>query len=262
MHAVLTTFRDRAGEVNTYFKFLASSLASSKNDDLNKILKSNLLLMLYNLIESSMTNAIEEIHNDIHINTVSFNLLRVNIRRLLISYLKTHLNAKDFVTSITDIALDTAKRCFDKQKIFSGNVDGKKIREIGEEYGFSIRTTYANTKNGNCLVIIKGRRNDLAHGVFSFIEVGKEYTISDLEAMKDETVNYIEEILNNISTYLTNREYLEPPVGSSASVPVGSPASASIGSPTSTPEESPASVAPSLPIKDISTDPDLLAKSE
>lgn len=209
MQSVKTIFQERVNEVEAYYTFIDSYIASSSNDDLNKILKSNLLLMLYNLIESSMANAVEEIHNEIHVKTVSFNTLKTELKKRLIKYLKNNLNPDQFVASVNDIALDIIKQCFDKQKLFNGNIDSRKIQELSQNYGFSSNTDYNQTKHGSCLVTIKGRRNDLAHGTFSFTEVGKEYSIGDLEKMKNETINYLSEIINNIEQYLNNQDYIQ-----------------------------------------------------
>jgi len=220
MRSVKITFLERVNEVETYYTFMENFIQGSSNDDLNKILKSNLLLMLYNLVESSISNAIAEIHNDIHAHQVSFNALKTELRKILISHLKANLNPKSFVESINDIAIDIIKECFDKSKISNGNIDGRKIRDIGDDYGFSHHTNYSRTKNGNSLVIIKGRRNDLAHGTFSFTEVGKEYSTSDLQNMKTETINYLSEILDNVENYLINQEYRQPvPIPPAASTP-------------------------------------------
>ncbi len=207
MHSVKAIFQERTLEVEIYYSFIEDFINTSKNDDLNKILKSNMILMLYNLVESSMSNAIEEIHNNIHNNGVSFDLLKIELREVLVSYMKNHLNAKDFVAKIASIANDIVKTSFNKQKVFSGNVDSKKIKEVSKQYGFNSNTTHSKTKNGQCLVTIKNKRNDLAHGTYSFIDIGKGYSIEDLEKMKKETINYLEEILNNIDKYLINQDY-------------------------------------------------------
>lgn len=207
MQSVKTTFQERANEIEIYYLFISDFTNSNSNDDLNKILKSNLILMLYNLVESSMSNAIEEIHSNIHNNLISFDLLKLELKEVLISYLKKNSNAKTFVSRVANLANDIVKTSFDKQKIFSGNVDSRKINEISKQYGFDATTTHANTKNGHCLLAIKNKRNDLAHGTSSFTEIGKEYSIEDLEKMKKETINYLKEILDNIDQYLVNQEY-------------------------------------------------------
>lgn len=208
MQSVKVTFQERVTEVEIYYSFIDVFISSNTNDNLNKILKSNLLLMLYNLIESSISNAVEEIHNEIYSRTISFNTLKIELRTRLIKYLKNYLKPDKFVSDINDIALDLVKQCFDKQKLFNGNIDSRKIKELGINYGFSSNTNYSRTKNGNCLLIIKGRRNDLAHGTFSFTEVGKDYSLVDLEKMKNETINYLSEIINNIEHYLNHQEYI------------------------------------------------------
>lgn len=207
MHTVNTIFQARVQEIEAYYTFLSTYLNTSSDKELNKILRSNLILMLYNLVESSISNAIEEIHNNMHVNNTTFDSLNTELKKVLIKQLKNNINPYDFVISINNLAIDIVKRCFQKRKISNGNIDNKTISKLGREYGFDVNTTYATTKNGKCLGEIRGRRNDLAHGTFSFTEIGKEYTIEDLERMKDETVNYLTEILSNINTYLTNQQY-------------------------------------------------------
>lgn len=206
---VRNIFRKRCDEIDTYYNFIENFIIGNRDEDLNKILKSNLILMLYNLIESSMSNAIEEIHNNIHFSRISFDLLNFELRKVVIKQTK-NFNPQDFVMSINEIAFDIVKKSFNKNKVFNGNVDSRKIVELSNSYGFSSSTNYSETKNGRCLVDIKGRRNDLAHGVFSFTEVGKEYSLEDLLKMKDETQKYLHGILDNINDYLVNQKYTQP----------------------------------------------------
>jgi len=207
MISVKNIFNERKQEIEKYFDFLRGyDKDTAKDEELFKILKSNLLIMLYNLIESSISNAIEEIHNNVHSNSVSFNLLKNDFKSLIIKNTK-QFNPNDLVSKINDIATDVVKHTFKKDELFSGNVDALKIRELAKRYGFDSDTDYTKTKHGSHLFSIKCKRNDLAHGVYSFAEVGKEYPIEDLKEMKDTTICYISEILDNIESYLTNREY-------------------------------------------------------
>lgn len=205
---VKNTFERRKAEIEEYSRFLSNYKPANADDNLFKILKSNLLVMLYNLIESSISNAIEEIHNNIYSNSISFNLLKGKIKSLIINHTKK-VNPDEFVAKITDIATDIIKHTLKKEELFNGNVDSRKIRKLSEQYGFSSETNYGRTKHGTLLVNIKDKRNDLAHGIYSFTEVGKEYTVQDLEDMKDKTINYISDILDNIELYLNNKEYCE-----------------------------------------------------
>jgi len=207
MISVKNTFNERKNEIDKYFDFLQGyDESKNKDEELFKVLKSNLLIMLYNLIESSISNAVEEIHNNIHSNSVSFNLLKKEFKSLIVKNTK-HFNPNDLVSKINDIATDVVKYTFKKDELFSGNVDALKIRELAKQYGFGSDTDYTKTKHGSHLFSIKCKRNDLAHGVYSFAEVGKEYPIEELKEMKDTTICYIYEILDNIENYLNNKEY-------------------------------------------------------
>jgi len=206
MIVVKRVFDERVAEINEYYNFIAAFTLANNGENINKILKSNMILMLYNLVESSVSNAIEEIHNSIHASAISFDILKLKLKEVLIKHLNNR-NPKNFVESVTNLAIDIVKKSFDKNKVCNGNVDSKKIRELSDVYGFSNITTYSQTKNGQVLVDIKGKRNDLAHGTFSFVEIGKEYSTQDLEKMKNETVSYLTEIVANIEHYLTHQEY-------------------------------------------------------
>lgn len=88
-------------------------------------------------------------------------------------------------------------------------MDAKIIREIAKKYGFSCRTDCSKTKNGQNLLFVRENRNDLAHGIKSFEEVGRDKTIEELLEIKGEVVEYLRQILENIQDYLDKRQYLE-----------------------------------------------------
>lgn len=207
MQTVNSIFIARVQEIETYYTFLSTYQNTSSDKELNKILRSNLILMLYNLVESSISNAIEEIHNNLHVNNTTFDSLNTELKKVLIKQLKNNIDPHNFVIGINNLTIDIVKKCFKKSKISNGNIDHTTISDLGRKYGFDVSTTYAKTKNGKCLEEIRWRRNDLSHGTFSFKEIGKEYSIEDLDRMKDETVNYLKEILHNINTYLANQQY-------------------------------------------------------
>ncbi len=90
-------------------------------------------------------------------------------------------------------------------------MDAKKIKKIADHYSFSGLTNAQKTKNGENILVVKSKRNDLAHGIKSFEEVGRDKTIEELLKIKEEVVEYLRQILENIRDYLDNEEYLESP---------------------------------------------------
>ncbi|MEG4283746.1 MAE_28990/MAE_18760 family HEPN-like nuclease [Microcoleus sp. A006_D1] len=224
MNTVLLDFNTRAQEVDDYFIFLEGlikqttklSIADdagtykihSLNYELEKTLKANGFLLLYNLVESTMRNAIEAIFDELTNQTISFDQLKPKIKIIVLQNLK-NCSPNKINLQINQISTDIITATFDREELFSGNVDARLIKEIAEKYGFSYKTEFTRTKNGQNLVVVKSNRNDLAHGVKSFEEVGRDNTIEELLEIKNEVIEYLRQILEHIKTYLDNQEYLD-----------------------------------------------------
>lgn len=226
MKNVLLDFNTRAKDVDDYFIFLDSlekqttQLAllditgkyqiHSLDSELAKTLKANGFLLLYNLVESTMRNAIEAIFEEFKNKSISFDQLKPEIKLIVLQNLKNRSPKKIYLT-INQLSTDIITTTFEPEELFSGNVDARLIKEIADKYGFSYQTDFAKTKNGQNLVVIKSNRNDLAHGIKSFEQVGGYQTLEELLEMKEEVVEYFTQILENIRDYLDNEEYLELP---------------------------------------------------
>lgn len=76
-------------------------------------------------------------------------------------------------------------------------------------YGFSCKTNAKKTKDGSDLLKVKTNRNDLAHGFKSFEEVGRDATADELLEIQKRVIYYLKAILENIDSYLSNKEYLK-----------------------------------------------------
>jgi len=224
MNTVLLDFNARAQEVNDYFIFLEGlikqttklSIADdagtyqiqSLNPELAKTLRANGFLLLYNLVESTMRNSIEAIFDEFKNQAISFDRLKPAIKMIVIQNMKNR-SPKKIYLHINQISTDIVTATFERQELFSGNVDSRLIKELAQKYGFSYKTEFTKTKNGQNLVVVKSNRNDLAHGLKSFEEVGRDKTIDELLEIKNEVIEYLRQILENIKTYLDNQEYLE-----------------------------------------------------
>ncbi|NEP59904.1 MAG: hypothetical protein F6K31_23350 [Symploca sp. SIO2G7] len=217
-------FKERTKEVNKYFIFLKSLeqgttklITEEKNGvttiqkidpELEKTLKASGFLLLYNLVEATMRDAIEAIFEELRSKGVSFDNIRPELQKIVLKNLARR-NPDKVLMEITAISLDIITAGFDKGEIFSGNIDGREIRKTAEMYGFSSSTDYAKTGDGQDLLTVKTNRNDLAHGVKSFAEVGRTQTIGDLLRIENKVVEYLRQILQNIETYLANKDYLD-----------------------------------------------------
>ena len=216
---VFEDFNKRSKEVGKYFVFIKSleqgttklameGKAGTKikevDLELAKTLNASAYLLLYNLIESTMKNAIEAIFDELQNQSISFDKIRPELKKIVLQNLKRR-NPDKVLQKIVDISVDIITAGFDKEELFSGNIDAQKIKTTAKEYGFSAKTK----TDSSDLLTVKDNRNDLAHGIKSFAEVGKEKSADELIKIKDKVVKYLRQILENIKIYIDNQEYLD-----------------------------------------------------
>ena len=175
------------------------------DEDLSKILKANGALLLYNLIEATIRNSIEAIISALNSSNVTFRELTDDLRKLWIN--------QEFKTLDKDSILDLSKKILEDEMLslqsecikISGNIDARKIREIAERFGCE------QVPHGEGLVTIKDKRNKLAHGEFTFTEIGKNYTVGDIIQLKEETKSYLSQVLTKTQNYIANQNFKHNP---------------------------------------------------
>lgn len=211
-------FQDRVAEIEAYFAFidrldvgdvllthrdrLASAYTSSEQNDLVRTLKASAFLLLYNLMESTVVNAIEAIFDEFSTKNVSYDSCCQQVRRVVLGNLMQH-NPTEILPNLSNLATDVVTKTFKKKKIVSGNVDARRIKDMADEYGFAHPAA-----DGRHLLSVKSNRNDLAHGSKSFSEVGRDHTVAELVEIKNKVVTYLSAMMNNVAAYITNQQYL------------------------------------------------------
>ena len=211
-------YTNRELEVARYFRFLGAldngshAIVISKDrtnaydnvdlGELVKTLKANAFLLLYNLIESTVKNALEAIFDELQNNSIDFDACRNELRRIILVNLKRR-DVDKLLPLVTKLANDLARITFNKDELFAGNVDAKLIRKTAERYGFA-----APRKRSDNLLTVKDNRNDLAHGNKTFAEVGREYDFARLEQIRVQVTDYLSELIDNIENYIAQQGYL------------------------------------------------------
>lgn len=208
---------DRKRQVRHYLLVLAREERLAKLGVPNHVregrlhtLRAGTFLVLYNLIEATTRGAIEAIHDNIVSMEVAFSDLSLELRKEVIARFKKRADPsvnhtmENFPSTFVAIAL-----ALDEETKLSGSVDARKIRELAERYGFSHDTNRLKTWNGSDLVTIKSNRNDLAHGLKSFEDVGRRYPSGELMLISKRTMRYMTEISENISTFIDRQDYKE-----------------------------------------------------
>lgn len=225
MQATIDTYHDRIEEIELYYHALQElynyqQLSEDKpvcySDDFLKILKSNALIMVYNLVESSIMGGILEIYDEVKSQGLSYRTVRKEIQQIWFSFMfnqvydkNAHYNsyrnkATEIITSILSDDIIVLDR---KATDISGNLDADKIRDICDEHGISYMIP-PECKGGAVLTDVKNKRNNLAHGTTSFVECGRDYTINDLIKIKGQTISFLNGILDGMKSYYNEKKYL------------------------------------------------------
>ena len=218
MDSVFNEFKDRKNEIKIYIDFITISehndiIYKTINDngidksELRRIFLANTYLLLYNLVESTIRNTIQEIYDHLKDNRITFDLLKSNIKKTIFKGLRVK-SPTNITNQIRSITTDIISISFDPDNISNGNLDARKIRKIANNYCFPDSTPYLECKNGEKLLEIKNKRNDLSHGIISFSECGRDIAIGDLTNAFNETSSYLENIIENVRGYLDSQSYL------------------------------------------------------
>jgi hypothetical protein len=213
-HSFQTEFVNRRNHVKRYLAVVSKmerdlQKASWKlSEDRLNVLRAGSFLIIYNLVEAAARSSIEAIHDQMKLSQVPFRSLRRSIRREVIKGFKKRGNP-DIHQDMIDVPLELVAAALDIDDQFSGNVDARKFREIADIYGFSTASDTPVTHGGAELLIIKNIRNDLAHGLTSYEEVGRDYPIKRLLDIGIRAGAYTAAILNNVAHYLDNEEFRE-----------------------------------------------------
>lgn len=179
------------------------------------ILKSNVSLMIYNLIEFTITNLIERIYDEIRRNRLSYTDVNEFIKNLWTTTILKSTNDPNashstFVKKseylINKIVNSSTIELKSRDTLPAGNLDGEKICDTLKKHGIGMRTSSTNYRP-DILKKVREKRNDLAHGTVSFVEALRDDSISDIESNKVFITNFLEEIIDNVSQYIENEYY-------------------------------------------------------
>ena len=231
MKEVLADFDERVGEIDTYLQSLADlerpnarlvferdSRDLEKEIDIEwlKTLKATSFLLFYNLVEAAIRRALEALYETMKREGRTCGDLRREIRSVWIDQrfrgidrhsasLKTYQDtAKELVSHVVNHVVVEMDSEFLPT---TGNLNAEKVRKICHRCGIPVDTPPAG-RGGADLATVVTQRNYLAHGNLSFRECGRNYTVDQLLATKEEAVVFVRGILENIQKYITEKAYV------------------------------------------------------
>jgi hypothetical protein len=233
------SFEERRQEIDAYLDFLEAleRLARGGQPKIGdqvvtaqqqRILYSSVFLQLYNLVEATVTRCLDAVAEAVaHGGRWRPSDLTGDLRREWIrATARTHtdLNYENRLASAVAmcdcIIQSLPMTAWGIEKGGGGNWDDDGIEDIARRMGFQLRsrvsqTVYRNVKrpireDRGALALVKYLRNSLAHGDLSFAECGADQTVADLRLVKERTENYLSEVVQAFSAFISDYEFLQP----------------------------------------------------
>lgn len=203
LSAVHTNIHQRQKETLQLIKTINEMTYKPGNVQLCAMLKSMIVMILYNAIESTIYNLLVILH-EIYQNK-QFHELTDKQKNIFITVHFKNINIDNTLKNINALISNNLKfPKFDDYKskvnLFSGNLDSRKINDILNKYG--IKYTI-ETKCRKSFLTAKNLRNKLAHGENSFTEACRNMLISDIEKIHNDIINTLYKITAAVNKYLS-----------------------------------------------------------
>lgn len=231
MIQVKNVFQEHKEEIDLFFCFLEEVInhdarllidpptytVRTIKVDTTAIIKSSFFLMLYNCVESTVTNCLNTIINTIEAEGCRYPSLQDELQVATLAaydYQLRECESKDkrneilkrqtdFVTGLSTIHIDIKSLVgSSSQGSFSGSLDAREIRKLFDRVGIDLSDLQCDE-----MKTIKECRNKLAHGEYSFQEYGRNLSIQYLQISKDNTLTFLEELINKVDNYLNAKLY-------------------------------------------------------
>ena len=185
---------------------------SSKIDTL----RSTTYLLLYNLIESTVYNSVVSVFDEISDKGLKYFDIVEDVQKYWLNNLYKHDDKKKKETIIETI-MNVAIHIFNDtialtstEINYGGSLDAQTIFATAKSMRIdiaSVHRIYDKNKHGQTLIEIKQKRNWLAHGEKSFIEVGSTSSFTQLQEAKDYVFTFLSEFISSVETYIANQHY-------------------------------------------------------
>jgi hypothetical protein len=226
-------FNNRVNEINSFYEILKIiELESPKltaydltesiektiiiNSSKIDTLRSTSYLLLYNLIESTIYNSITTIFDKIKDDRLKYFDIIEDVQKYWLNNIYKHDDKKKKETIIETI-MKIANQIFNNtielatnEINYGGSLDAQTIFATANSMKIdigNIHRIYDKSIHGQILIDVKKKRNWLAHGEKSFIEVGSSSTFSQLDDAKKYICDFLEEFIKSVETYITNRHF-------------------------------------------------------
>jgi hypothetical protein len=220
-------FVKRVDEINFYFNLLENIekkdavLSFPREGDRQEpfnvklvlTLKSAAMLLLYNLVESTVSNCLNSLHQTISEESCNYEQLIEEVQKVWLKYQYKVLNEQNNIntgqlhwmidilisTKCIELSLEEGEKLTASQ--FSGNLDDKEVVKIAKNYKINFDKSCPN------LTVIKNKRNQLAHGELSFADSSTRHSIQYMEILKNNTVDFMQQFMDAVEDYIAHKRF-------------------------------------------------------
>lgn len=186
--------------------------------DLQKTLRASTYLLMYNLLESTMSEAINSVHETIKEEALDILDLSIEIHKIILtSFQKGLTEAKigEYARQNKDIRDNLLDLGYDKKRLFSGNIDYEVIDKYCNRYGFKPHVYHQNNEplkwDKSILEGIRKKRNSLAHGAESFAHCGQNMVVDTIDDNLKNVYAVLMGVFNGLNHFLDHKKYLRSP---------------------------------------------------
>lgn len=208
MHTVRDDFEEKRVEATILLEHVKELSGLSGNINKVAIVKSAFMVLLYNAIESTTVLVLERVHEKV--SRHKYDELSEPLKKLFAEFYlfkegkrKQHLNLNSIINNLLNFP--TFEELTKKVNLFSGNLDARELSNILSRYGIG-KITASNKEK---LLIVKNKRNQIAHGEVMFKECCRNYTYDDLSTIKTAVFDSLNQMIELAERYFENSRYLD-----------------------------------------------------
>lgn len=167
-------------------------------------MKAQTLVILYNMVESTVCECLNFIYDAVADDELTYAELTDEMREMWNASCKRSKCPEKDLDEISKMPLKTV---FEKLAInTSGSIDIKKIYEAFADHGCAIPEE-KREECGYSFVVVKNKRNLLAHGNVSFSQCGATYLYSDLDKMKTDITCFLGVVIEATKKFVEDKKY-------------------------------------------------------
>lgn len=219
-------------EISSYIDFVINvengKIPISNYSLQHKIMKATIFLMIYNMLENIIPLALKKVCDEINKKNVKYWDLIKELQQIHIQQKKVFkendprkiwetvnqifgetlfLNTYN-LSSPDELKLQQELQTFKKNFSINWTIRTSSLR-VELEKKFAVKYGNQNFKHiDTSSSILLDRRHDLSHGIKTFNEIGRNYSIQDIEKIYEDMLSFLNILITTLDDYLENKRYL------------------------------------------------------